>query len=283
MIYGILYQSSGLGNQLHRMVATRVKALELGVDYKMVYIGNDSSKDDGFKGKSFMKSPEIIQEEELSYVYKFLEKKVVEDGVDIRSYDPEFNFIQDGTLIEGEFQDERYWEKYEKEVNEWLDVKPLGEQKGWIRNGDYSTVWFDKTDDEICTPYLEMPDDLCVIGFRGGEFKVFPELFLPKEYWDEGIIRMLKLNPKMRFEVHTDDEKTAKEFFPDYNVIHDIGINWRSMRYAKYAIIANSSFFILPRWLNNGVTIAPKGWARHNWKDGGWYLPQNYYSRFSYI
>ena len=81
--------------------------------------------------------------------------------------------------------------------------------------------------------------------------------------------------------MHTDDEITAKEFFPDYKVIHDIGINWRSMRFAKYAIIANSSFFILPRWLNKGLTIAPKFWARRNTKV--WALPQNYYKRFLYI
>ena len=104
---------------------------------------------------------------------------------------------------------------------------------------------------------------------------------LTEEYWNEGMSRMLKINPNMKFEVHTDDEVLAKELFPGFKVIHDIGINWRSMRYAKYAIIANSSFYILPRWLNKGTTIAPRYFARRNTKV--WALPQNYYKRFLYL
>ena len=92
---------------------------------------------------------------------------------------------------------------------------------------------------------------------------------------------MLQKNINMKFEVHTDDEVLARQFFPDYKIIHDIGINWRSIRYAKYAIISNSSFYILPRWLNKGVTIAPRYWARRN--TGVWALPQNYYDRFLYV
>ena len=80
---------------------------------------------------------------------------------------------------------------------------------------------------------------------------------------------------------HTDDETLAKQFFPDFKIISDPEINWRSMRHAKYAIIANSSFYILPRWLSGGITIAPRYWARHNTKV--WALPQNFYKRFLYI
>lgn len=299
MIIGNFHQGSGLGNQLHRYVATRVKAADLGVDWAMMYNSDGSVKEKGFKGQSFMdigqwnkhlkkeiKRFDITQNtfnglsaEPEGAMSNFIEKKVVDEfGNDIRGYDPEWNFIEDNTIIDGEFQDERYWEHREKEVDEWLKVD-----------------------------YLNMPDDLCVIGFRGGEFKVFPDLFLTKEYWEEGVNRMKEVNPNMKFEVHTDDEETAKQFFPNYKVIHDIGVNWRSMRYAKYAIIANSSFFILPRWLRQGetncyhlpsgltvtisepnrsgkaeaITIAPRCWARHNTRT--WALPQNYYKRFTYI
>lgn len=300
MIQGFFHQGSGLGNQLHRYIATRVRALDLGVDWGMMYNPDGSGKDTGFKGKSFMDigqwdkgSKKEVQKFEInqdaymghpkdtSYLpnepqgeFGYWQEKCVRDdvsGVDIRSYDPEFNFIEDNTIIEGEFQDERYWEHREKEVDEWLKVEPL-----------------------------EMPDDLCVIGFRGGEFALYPDLFLPKEYYTEAIAKMLEVNPGMRFEVHTDDEALAREFFLDFKVIHDIGINWRSMRFAKYAIISNSSFFILPRWLAGGktrgndkykllmsainkepITIAPRFWGRRNTKV--WSLPQNYYKRFSYI
>ena len=253
MIYGYLYQGSGAGNQLHRLITTRIKALELGVDYRMIYVQDGSGKEEGFKCKSFMEFDESKLIDTFDGgLHEFNEKKVVENGIDIRGYDPEINFVEDNTIIDGEFQDERYWEHREKEVDEWLKVEPL-----------------------------EMDDDLCVIGFRGGEFLTNPDLFLPREYWNEAMKRMFKINPDMKFQVHTDDVKTAQVFFPTFECIHNIGINWRSMRYAKYAIIANSSFFILPRWLSKGFTIAPRYWARYNTKT--WALPQNYYRRFTYI
>lgn len=258
MIVGIFHQGSGLGNQLHRYVATRVLALDKGYNFGMFYIDDGAGKEQGFKGESFMDidmgcSKDFMPSYYDGEFYKFFnEKKVKENGVDISSYDPEFNFIEDNTIIDGEFQDSRYWEHREKEVNEWLKVEPL-----------------------------EMPDDLCVINFRGGEFAIYPDLFLPKEYYDEAIKKMKEIHPNMKFQVHTDDENLAKQFFPDYEVIHNIGINWRSLRFAKYAIISNSSFAILPRWLNKGLTIAPRMWARRN--VGVWSMNQNFYKRFIHI
>lgn len=277
MIVGIFHQGSGLGNQLHRYVATRVRAADLGVDWDMVFNPDGSGKEAGFKGKSFMdigwketeqkravaiySSTDPIERPNNSYDI-FTEKSTRDDvsGVDIRSYDPEFNFIEDGTLIDGEFQDERYWAHREKEVSEWLKVEPL-----------------------------EVPDDTCTIAFRGGEFALYPDLFLTKGYWEQGINMMRGINAEMKFEVHTDDAPLAERFFSDYlnlfksdfKVIHDIGVNWRSLRYAKHAIISNSSFAILPRWLRNGVTIAPRYWGRRNTKI--WSLPQNYSKRFTYL
>lgn len=257
MLYSYLHQGSGAGNQLARYVAVRAKALDLGVDWRMIWNPDNSGKPIGFKCREFMQFEDNriwgIGDLEQNYELKvFDEKKVVENGVDIRSYDPEWNFIKDETIIEGEFQDERYWEHREKEVDEWLKVE-----------------------------LLEMPNDLCVIGFRGGEFAVYPDLFLTKEYWDEAIAKILQINPNMRFEVQTDDPQLAQAFFPDFKVVHDIGYNWRAMRYAKYAIISNSSFNIFPRWLNKGLTIAPRFWGRRNTKV--WSLPQNFYKRFTYI
>lgn len=180
------------------------------------------------------------------------EKKVMENGIDIRGYDPEINFIEDDTIIDGEFQDPRYWEHKLPEIGQWLKVEPL-----------------------------DIADDVCVIGFRGGEYAVYPDLFLTKEYFTQAMRRMYDKNENIKFEVHTDDIGLAQQFFPAFNIIHDIGINWRAMRYAKHAIIANSSFYILPRLLSGGVTIAPRYWARRNIKV--WALPQNYYSQFTYI
>lgn len=244
MILGYFHQGSGLGNQLHRYVATRVLALDKGYEFAM--LGN-------FKGESFMDidygttKPCEVQEGE------FNEKKVVENGVDIRSYDPEINFVEDNTIIDGEFQDERYFAHRLDEVRDWLAVE-----------------------------WLDMPDDVCVIGFRGGEYVGVADLFLTKDYWDDAIARMKEINPNMKFEVHTDDIATASQFFPDYLITNGIAVNWRSVRYAKYLIISNSSFFILPALLGDAkLIIAPRYWARRNTKV--WALPQNYYKRFKYI
>jgi hypothetical protein len=94
-------------------------------------------------------------------------------------------------------------------------------------------------------------------------------------------MEMNKINPYFKYEIHTDDPLTASRFFPTFDIVHDIEINWRSLRYAKYAVISNSSFAILPRLLSGGVTIAPKWWAGYN--KGYWQEPSNRYKSFKYI
>ena len=224
---------------------TRTIAEDKGYDFGMI---------GSFKGASFMKLETFRGDFVNDPVYSsFEEKKVMENGVDIRGYDPEVNFIKDWTVIDGEFQDERYFGHRINDIRNWLDVEPM------------------KIDDEIC-----------MIGFRGGEYTAFPDLFLPKSYWGQAIALKRAQSPNIRFQVHTDDPSEARKFFPDFEVIHDIGTNWRSFRFTKHAIIANSSFYILPCLINPDVeVIAPRYWARHNTKT--WALPQNYYKSFLYI
>ncbi len=247
MIKGIFHQGSGLGNQLFRYVATRVLAEDKGFKFGMI-------NPELFKGKSFMNIDTGGEWRGIVAPPMWQEKKVVENAIDIRSYDPEINFVEDGTIIDGEFQDPRYFMHRIDEIREWLKVESV-----------------------------EMPDDMCVIGFRGGEYVGVKELFLTRDYWDDAIQMMRDINPDMQFEVHTDDPETARQVFPTLDVIHDVGLNWRAVRYAKYLIIANSSFYIFPALLNQEVklTIAPRFWARRNL--GVWALPSNYYKQFKYI
>lgn len=247
---------------LFRYIATRVAAEERGLDFGMV-------NPEGFKGSSFMTldmgktvagtfhvepgTGKVIPEgHNMTF---FEEKKVMEDGVDIRGYDPDFNFIQDNTLIDGEFQDVRYFQEYDKYLDDWLGVR-----------------------------YLGMPNNLCIIGFRGGEFAVIPDLFLPKGYYETAIERMKSINPNMKFVAVTDDPVTARAMLPDeVGITHELSLDWRMVRYARYLIISNSSFYILPALLNEYAVeiIAPYGWARRN--KGQWATRQNYYSKFTYI
>ena len=265
MIAGIFHEGSGLGNQLHRYVATRVLTLDKGYSFGMVAPGN-------FKGASFINidmggdlekgfnNIELVTEVERGTGRVITHPTVPLWQEKTNYYNPEFNFIEDNTIIDGEFQDERYFSHRMNEVAEWLK-----------------------------TECVEPLDDLCVIGFRGGEYYLFPELGLPKSYFEEGIERMKKINPKMKFEVHTDDPKLARQFFPEYPIVQSVEHNWQAVRYAKYAIIANSSFYILPRLLRHHkpeytrepVTIAPRYWARRNTKE--WSRPDNFYRAFQYI
>lgn len=273
MLYSLIHPGSGLGNQLHRIVAGKVLALDKGYEYSA--IGREN-----FKGKDFM-NLDFGPEAEVIYTVEEMSGKIVQDERQhnllkrnlweekTNYYNPEFNFIEDGTIIDGEFQDERYFGHRLNEISEWLSPK---------------------------THYSDNADK-CAIGFRGGEFYLFPELGLPREYFEEGIKRMKEINPNMKFEVHTDDEVLAKQFFPEYEVIHNVEKNWSTMRGFKYAIIANSSFYILPRLLKHNdktlykkddkeakmpvVTIAPRYWARRNTKE--WSMPQNYYKCFTYL
>lgn len=250
MIAGIFHQGSGLGDQLMRYITVRTLAEEKGYEWGMMMSKN-------FKG-DFL-NLEIPEGKIWGNYSEWVEKEVRdENGVDIRSYDPEINFVQDNTIIDGCFEDFQYWGHNLDNIRKWLAVEPL-----------------------------KMPDDVCAIGFRGGEYATNPDLFLGYDYWVPAIEKMRKINPQMKFQVHTDDKELAKNFFKqmgeDFECIQDIALNWRSVRYAQYLIIANSAFYILPSLLNQetATIIAPRYWARHNTKT--WARPACYYKRFKYI
>jgi hypothetical protein len=255
MIAGIFHEGSGLGDQLFRYITVRTLAEEKGFEWGMENKGN-------FKGADFME-PSLSSFGSGAYNYewataaKFTEKDVRDsNGLDIRSYDPEINFVKDNTVIDGSFEDSKYWGHNLDNISKWLKVEPL---KFW--------------------------NNECVIGFRGGEYATVPDLFLTKSYYDKAIA-LMRSKGITKFEVHTDDVALAQTYFPDFKCVHDIGINWRSHRFAQHAIIPNSAFYILPRLLQhtenpNAITIAPRYWARHNTKT--WARPACFYKSFHYI
>ena len=253
MIAATFFSGSGLGDQLHRYITMRTLAEEKGYEWGIVHPEN-------FKGTSFM-NLDMGKPINLLNPIEWNEKDVRDSqGTDIRSYDPEINFVQDYTIIDGYFEDSKYWGHNLHNIDEWLKVEPI-----------------------------EVPDDVCVIGFRGGEFYTDPNLGLPKEYYYDAMREMTRAGID-KFEIHTDDVDMARRWFP-YECIQDIGINWRSMRHAKHAIIANSAFYILPRLLQHyeadswagrsALTIAPRYWARRNTKT--WARPACYYKQFQYV
>lgn len=259
MIAGIFHEGSGLGDQLFRYITTRTLAEDKGYEWGM------EGGLRNWKGRDIFEDPKIIYVPGIG-LNRWNERKIAESATDIRSYDPEINFVQDNTIIDGSFEDDKYWRHNLKNINEWLKVENL-----------------------------EVDDQLCIIGFRGGEYSAIPELFLPKEYYDAAIALMRLREPNMTFQVHTDDPELAKQFFPEFEVVSNkpishskhtsMGFNWRSARFAKYAIIPNSAFFIIPRILRHqdseAFTIAPRYWARYNSRQ--WARPACYYPEFTYI
>jgi hypothetical protein len=157
-------------------------------------------------------------------------------------------------VVDAEFQNESYFMHHIDEVREWLKVEPM-----------------------------ELPDDLCVISHRGGEYTIYPDLYLSTDYWNKAIEMMREINPQMRFEVQTDDVESAKLQFPGFVIIHDIAHNWRAIRFAKYLIVGNSSFSVLPSLVNDKVKkiIAPNFHAGHN--KGYWQEPNNCYKKYTYV
>lgn len=254
-IIGKIHKGSGLGDSLFSYISTRSLALRKG--YEFGFVGKEN-----FKGSFFM-NLDWGKPVELKYHIEYPAGKLKVDDEHIlyepkvNYYDPEFNFIEDGTVIDGcTLQDERYWDI--KDVLKWLNVE-----------------------------WLEMPTNICVINFRGGEFYAFENLGLPKEYFEEAIKIIKNIDSSIKFQVHTDDPIKAREFFGGkYPIIQDMPLNWRSLRYAKYSILSNSAFGIIPRLLKqyedtSAVTISPRYHARRNIKE--WSMPSNFYKSFLYL
>lgn len=275
MIAGIFHEGSGLGDQLFRYITVRTLAEDKGFKWGMFNPQN-------FKGE-FFRTDEITEPPRnviddgggLKHIdMPAKEEKNVHDknGNDIRSFDPEIALVEDNFVIDGSFEDSKYWGHNLDNISKWLAVEPLN-----------------------------IPNSTLITGFRGGEYASIPELFLPKKYYTMALVKMMYLaEPLFKFEIHTDDPTLAREFLntgePIQTIIDNqpishskhtnMALNWRTARYAKYAIIPNSAFFILPRLLKHfedptAVTIAPRYWAGHNQKI--WKRPACYYPQFTYI
>jgi len=249
-----MFNGMGLGNMLANYITTRCIALDHGYDFGVLF-------PERFKGHFFkdIYLPKAIDGIEIPFEgerptklpegYKYYRESMANNG----DYDQFVKDIPDNYVLHGNLQGEEYFKKHRQEIKEWLKVEPL-----------------------------EMPDDLCIVNFRGGEYVGVADFFLPQSYWDNAIKNMRNFDPNMLFEVHTDDPETARKFFPDFPIIKDIELNWRSIRYAKFLILSNSSFALMPAFLNDNARfiIAPKYFARFN--KGYWFLRQNFMEKFTY-
>ncbi|RJO59341.1 glycosyl transferase [Candidatus Parcubacteria bacterium] len=270
MIVTEMYNGQGLGNQLWCYVVTRVIAKDKGFAFGI-------KSPEKFKGRDFMdldfgqpviggEGPEGGPPRKLPDGIKFYynERRInhPENGVDIRTHDENLVNVPDNTKIDGIMQDEQYIIHRKNEIREWLKVKPKLE----------------------CFDYAK--DDICVINFRGGEYVHIKNVFLPQKYWDDAVKHMQSINPNFKFVVITDDVKTAKKFFPRFEVFHfNIAKDYIIIKNAHYLILSNSSFACFPAWLNENLKfcIAPKYWSQYNTSDGYWGCSYNMIEGWQYL
>jgi hypothetical protein len=262
------YDGQGLGNQLWLYVVTRCKALELGVGFGIkspekfkgfslfdLDFGEQIYGGDGPEGGPPAKLPDGIR----NYFREKLERHPI-TGQDVTTYSNDWNLIQPSTKIDGNFQGEKYIEKFKNEIHGWLRI-------------------VDPQDIE------QTKEDLCVVNFRGGEYRSIRQVFLPKQYWADAREKMLDINPNMKFKVVTDDEETAEKFFDASEISHQsLRQDYIDINSAKYLIVANTSFAWFPSWLNTNLElcIAPKYWWGYNTAEY-WACGYNLTSTFVYL
>lgn len=244
-----------MGNQLWAYAVTRAIAEKRGFDFGIIHPEN-------FLGHDFMDPG--MDNPVRGLTRHYTERAIVHplNGSDIRLRDPKVAEVPDGTRLDGYFQDENYILEHKEDVKKWFRVKPE----------------FD------CRDYSR--DDVCVINFRGGGYAFDVDFFLPKRYWKNAVAHMRAINPHFTFVVVTDDPKTARKFFPDFEVNHwSIGTDYAVIKNARYLILSNSSFAFFPAWTSTDLKycIAPKYFARFNISDGYWSLGYNLVRGWNYL
>jgi len=272
--------TGNLGNHMWQYSVCRTVAQKLGYEW-----GIDSSPThDYYKGMNQMYFMNVCFGNKIEGIKNTFHEKWINynfngENVNISFLDPRVWEISDNTRMIGHngalgglYQSETYFKDIEKEVKSWFTIK---QEFSEIYNNKLKELGF------------KLDDNLCVINFRGGEYRSIRKVLCRKEYWRDSITKMLEINPNMKFLIISDDPNCAKLFMPfDIPALHiDIGFDFYAVNQAKYLIISNSTFGWWAAWLNNNAKkiLAPKYWAAHNYSDGFWCLGESYTQKFSYI
>ncbi len=262
MLYLEFLEGQGLGNQLWNYVTLRSISKKLGLGYEII-------NPEKFKGKTFL---EISYKENLveNNLNSYKKKNEINNIFNEKLfYDSEFKtFVSDfdenilkvnqNTLIRGLFQSEKYFLNHN--INEFIKLKK--------EFNDYSKF-----------------QNHCLLNIRGGEYKRFKNLILPKTYWINAIKNMKRIKNDLNFYIVTDDYNYASKLFPQIDILKgNMQHDFSRIFYAKYIIVSNSSFSYFP--INLGEKpksiIAPAHWARFANSKDKWVSPANYYKNWTY-
>ena len=272
MIGTELLAGQGLGNQLFCYVTTRCIAIDNHFAYSILGSETVANNMHSSCGMYFMDLDYGVPSSKEDYKKVYYEKEDrlylgnskhdLTHGCYVTGTDEELLHPEDGTLLYGNMQDERYYLAHREEIRKWLTVKK-----------EYD-----------CMEYSR--DNLCILHLRCSDYLDCPELYLRKKYWLDGIKNMKKINPDMEFMIITNDVKEASKILPGipaYNF--DLAKDYSIIKNARYLLLSNSSFACFPAFTSETVqkVIAPKYWARHNVSNGYWASEQNIYTGFEYL
>ncbi len=264
----------GLGNQLFWYVVARSVAEENGYEFGICNpkaLANNMHSDSGMYFMDIDLGKEIPEEDKSRYdifedhdnrLYLGNSRHDMTHGAYVSGVDDKFWDIKDNTLLYGNLQAEKYFEKSMSKLKDWLKVKPEYDSHEYTR------------------------DNLCIIHLRCGDYSNSPELWLDRKYWVNGIRNMRKIRSDMEFLAVTDDVTAAHKILPEVKAVrNDIGKDYVTIKNARYLLLSNSSFAVFPAMTSDELqyAIAPKYWARHNVSDGYWASEQNIYSCFNYM
>ena len=250
----------GLGNQLWNYVTLRALSKELGFDYRVIY-------PEKFKGKDFLDISYSNTNNLQGYGEEFPLKSIFNERLYydnhlkafISDFDNQILSIKSNTIIRGLFQSEKYL--FNNDINEFIKVKTTYKEK------------------------YRSNKNRCLLNIRGGEYKRFKNLILPKSYWLNAVRNMKLHNDKLTFAIITDDYSYASKLLPDLEIIKgNSSDDFFNILHATYLIVSNSSFSYFPIGLGQKPKkiIAPAHWARFGNNEKKWISPCNYYKNWSY-
>jgi len=256
MIISEFEKGAGLGNQLWVYASMRGISEYLKTNFAVLNYDN-------FIGKDFLILDKGIKFNDINYE-NFYEKLFYDEifNTMVCDYDQSIKKISGIVKINGIFQSEKYFFNKIELLNSW--IKPAA---------------------SLLKKAKEYNDKI-IINIRGGEYKRYSYLLLPKLYWDTAINITKEKFSNNEIIVVTDDFHYAQNIFPKYKIItNNVEECYAALFGAKSLILSNSSFSYFPikTRKDNPFVIAPKNWGRYNNSQNLWISPANFYSNWNYL
>ena len=260
MLYLEFLDGQGLGNQLWNYVTLRSLSNKLGYEFEII-------NPNKFKGKSFLQisySTNKVRKKKFSGSHNlkiFREKLFYDKSLKtfVSDFDKEILQIKQNTLLKGLFQSEKYL--FNNDINQYIKLKNPDRYKSNCK------------------------DHKCILNIRGGEYKRFKELILPKSYWLHAMKNMKNTHKNMKFYIVTDDYDYAKNLLPELKILKgNMSDDFTQLFNSEYLIVSNSSFAYFPITMGEKPKkiIAPSKWSRFGNIHQRWISPANYYENWFY-